>query len=187
MLVSNTHKFVYYHIPKTGGVSVRSLLDQYKTIGPEDYLSKVVHGCDPLHINQAQAKELYDLEGLQEFVIVRNPLSRLISMYGYGKNNDRFGSFSKFIQQVRMHYTNPCLSNFYNSQLSWISERTKILKFEEVIADPAEQFSFLGIKINNFPRENSAEGKYYPTKEEQEYCLDFLSDEYNRLNYTKEI
>ena len=186
MLVLRSLGAVFYHIPKTGGISVRSLLDQYKTIGPEDYRFRLKPGIDPLHINQKDAAQLYDIADLKEFVIVRDPLRRLVSMYGYGKNSTRFGSFGRFIQEVSRHYKNSYLSNFYDSQVNWITERTQVLKFEEVIKDPQRQLLFLGIDVTDFPAENSAEGKYMPTIEEQDYCLEFLDGEYTALNYTKE-
>lgn len=195
MLVSNTHKFVYYHIPKTGGVSARESLKQYQDIGPDDYvdrLSRKIGGrqvwfVDALHINQQQAHELYDLKDYIEFTIVREPLARLISLYNYGNNSTLFKSFNEFMHIVEKHYEKPNrLREIYNSQLYWITDKTVILKLEDVILNPTLEFQKVNIDVSSIAKENvSSKIKYKPTDNEIDYCLNFLTKEYEQLNYTK--
>ena len=195
MLISFEKKLVFFHIPKTGGVSVRSLLEKYKDIDKEDYshkLSRKIDGksvwlIDPLHINQKQAKELYDLDGYNEFTVVREPFERIVSLYNYGNNSMLFKSFSEFMKVVEKHYLRPnSYREIYNSQLYWITSNTMILKLEDIVLDPIGEFKKIDIDITVFPKENEAvKIKYKPTDEEKAYCLNFLVEEYERLNYSK--
>ena len=193
MLLSTSSGFVFFHIPKTGGVSTRSLLEKYKDIDYRDYAQTrhwehdLRNKYDPMHINQNQAKEMYDFSGLTEFTLVREPLQRLISLYNYGNQSRTFRSFDKFMRVVAKHYQSPTIyRELFNSQLYWITDKTIILKLEDVIKDPIKEFSKLNIDISTFKKINENEkSKYLPTSSEIDFCLDFLTEEYTRLNYKK--
>jgi hypothetical protein len=193
MLLSTSSGFVFFHIPKTGGVSTRATLEKYKDIDHGDY-SHTRHWeqdlrkkFDPMHINQIQAKEMYDLSKLTEFTLVREPLQRLVSLYNYGDQSRTFRSFDKFMRVVAKHYQSPTIyRELFNSQLYWITDKTIILKLEDVIKDPIKEFSKLNIDISTFKKINeNVKSKYLPTPSEIDFCLDFLTEEYTRLNYKK--
>jgi len=170
---------MFFHIPKTAGSSVRLALSEYSE--PVMILNQ---NFDPLHINQLWAKEYIDLPtDYKEFVIVREPLSRLISMFKYGYNQSRFGSFSNFCQRVAEHYTRPFLSNFYDSQLTWIensvTKNIKVFKLEEL----SSLGEYLEIKNFQLSRENVSSIDIDITPDEEKYCREFLSKEYEILGY----
>lgn len=187
MLISKRKNLVFFHIPKTGGISVRKVLQEYRDIGPEEYgiLLKGKKITDWLHINQKVGYSLYNLNGLQEFTVVREPLERLISLYNYGDFAYLFGSFSTFIKVVEKHFLKPsCYRTILNSQLYWITANTTILKLEDIIKDPKNEFKKLNLAVTEFQRENENKKiKYIPTEEERKYCLNFLQEEYIKLNY----
>ena len=193
MLLSTSSGFVFFHIPKTGGVSTRSLLEKYKDIDYRDYAQTrhwehdLRNKYDPMHINQNQAKEMYDFSGLTEFTLVREPLERLISLYNYGKQTRRLFKFDEFMRVVAKHYQSPTIyRELFNSQLYWITDKTIILKLEDIVKDPIKEFSKLNIDISTFKKINENEkSKYLPTSSEIDFCLDFLTEEYTRLNYKK--
>jgi len=184
MIISETKGFVFFHIPKTAGVSVRSVLEKYKTFGPKDYGFKLNHlRIDTLHINQDIAQTFYDINHLTEFVIVREPIERLISLYNYTRNSYRF-TFEEFLKVVAKHQEKPSvLKNLFNSQLDWIRDKTKILKFEDVVINTKHEFSKVDLDIEKIERINPANVSYTPSQNEIKICLSILKNEFNKLNY----
>ena len=186
MLISYSKKLVFFHIPKTGGVSIRKTLKPYQDVGPENY-QHMIKGRQPdnMHINQKIANTLYDLNGLTEFTLVREPLDRLISLYNYGFNAKLFESFDTYMKVVEKHYVQPSrYRQIYNSQLYWITDNTVILKLENVIKDSKSELEKINLSVTEFHKENDNKNiKYIPTIEESNYCLNFLNEEYIRLNY----
>ena len=185
MIISETKGFVFFHIPKTAGASVRSALDKYKTFGPDDYSHAInKHRIDTLHINQDIAQTFYNFAHLKQFVFVREPIERLISLYNYVQKSKRFDSFDEFTKVVSKHYEKPnALKNLFNSQLHWITDETKILKYEDLIIDTKKEFSKLDLDIEKLEVINVTNKSYMPNKTQIDVCLTFLKDEYNKLNY----
>jgi hypothetical protein len=194
MLLSTTNNFVFWHIPKTAGISIRATLEPYATTSAKDYISVVNSIVDPLHINQQDFLNL-NIGSIPnnyfEFVVVRNPLDRLVSMYNYGNNPARFGSFSNFAQRVAMHYHHRTMSNFYNSQLDWITnpitDQIHIFRFENL----DNELTNLCTKINVDKQPLVHYNKSVNVAErlsarEIEFCKDFLAEEYEVLNYQGE-
>jgi len=179
MLLSHSKRFMFFHIPKTAGTSVRLALAEHS-----EPLMILKQNFDPININQIHAKKFVSLPtDYKEFVIVREPLTRLISVFRYGNNPSKFGTFSNFCQRMKEHYTRPFLTNFYDSQLSWIENsitgNIKVFKLEDL--------SSLGeyLEIENFelPRENVNPINIDITPEERNFCLEFLKKEYEILGY----
>ena len=193
MVLSTLKRFVFWHIPKTAGVSLRSLLEQYATTKVVDYKS-LVNG-DPLHITQQDFLNLNIAtipKDYFEFVVVRNPLNRLVSMYSYGNNQERFGSFANFAQRVAMHYQHRTMSNFYNSQLDWINhpitDNLNIYKFEnlhKIADDLCAKISIDNQVLMHYNKSTSVVDRL--TAREVEFCRDFLAEEYEILNYQGEV
>lgn len=170
------------------------MLEPYATTSANDYISFVGGKADPLHINQQDFLNLNIgsiPNNYYEFTVVRNPLDRLISMYNYGNNPERFGSFANFAQRVAMHYQHCTMSNFYNSQLYWITnpltDKINIYKFEDL----AGEINDLFIKINvdkqplvHYNKSINVAGRL--SAREVEFCKNFLAEEYEVLNYQGE-
>jgi hypothetical protein len=99
MILSTKHKFIFWHIPKTAGTSVRERLE---TLGGDpDQLFKrqwITPGVTPrfwMHANQDDFKEDLSTLGLQvshyrEITFVRNPYHRAVSLYNYSKYRIKF-------------------------------------------------------------------------------------------------
>lgn len=164
---------------------MRKALTQFADIGPENYRQKFDWRVDPLHINQQQAQLYFDWSNLVEFVFVREPLDRLISLYTYTKRN--FESFEQFMIAVKNHFDEPSVfKEIFNSQLHWITDNTVILKYENLIKDTKLEFAKINLPIYSIDKLNITEkSKYIPNNKEKEFCLQFLSNEYDRLEYTK--
>lgn len=97
-MVSNKHKFIFVHIPKTAGVTISSILDDYCTLD-----EKKKHNMNP-HGQRNQISRYF------KFCFVRNPWDRFLSCYFYfrkygrkiandthsGEIVNRFDSFYEF-------------------------------------------------------------------------------------------
>jgi len=88
MVINEAHRFVFVHIPKCGGSSIREVLEKYNQ-WPHAGIPKVretpTHGIiDHGHIPLFTLKELYPVSfdqvcSYESFAIVRNPFDRFFS------------------------------------------------------------------------------------------------------------
>jgi len=124
MLVSYTHSFIFFHVAKVGGISIRHALAPY-TQEP----SRFKINCPPQKINnkpnplyaiwksalthatvvQTQAALPQEFDKFHKFAFVRNPWDWQVSMYHFllkQKNNQyyekicQFNSFKEYMQWV---------------------------------------------------------------------------------------
>jgi len=199
--MSTSQKFIFFHIPKNAGSSVRSIISQYCDISSQvlpytNYLTinNVFHNS--VHVKQLNVRSLIehlniDLKGYVEFVIVREPLNRLISLYNYNGINQGFKNFYQYAIDVAIGQKNQETRVTRHSQLSWITDpltdSVKIYKFENLDNDII--LNDLHINLNNFQRLNVNTNKKISletlSEKEIKFCLDFLSEEYETLGYNK--
>jgi len=83
MIVSNSHRFVFAHVPKTGGISMRAALGPFAD-GQSAVRRDTTHETLPSLIAREPR-----LAGHFKFAFVRNPWDRLVSFYVYARENLR--------------------------------------------------------------------------------------------------
>lgn len=86
MRISHQHRFVFFASPKTGSRSVRKLLDAYSEIHgkPADEVTEdfpFYNHMRPVELRDVFASRGWDFDDYFKFVMVRNPWSRLVSLY----------------------------------------------------------------------------------------------------------
>ena len=86
MRISHRHRFVFFASPKTGSRSVRKLLDTHAEIHgrPADEVNAdfpFYNHMRPLELRAVFDERGWDFDGYFKFVMVRNPWSRLVSLY----------------------------------------------------------------------------------------------------------
>jgi hypothetical protein len=86
MRISHQHRFVFFASPKTGSRSVRKLLDPHAEIHgrPAHELTAdfpFYNHMRPEELRDVFASRGWDFEDYFKFVMVRNPWSRLVSLY----------------------------------------------------------------------------------------------------------
>jgi hypothetical protein len=86
MRISHQHRFVFFASPKTGSRSVRKLLDPYAEIHgrPAHELTAdfpFYNHMRPVELRDVFASRGWDFEDYFKFVMVRNPWSKLVSLY----------------------------------------------------------------------------------------------------------
>lgn len=121
MLLSNRHQFLFVHIAKTGGSSVRSALGALCWRDPLQFPAFICHRLShftghrigvkfPRHAAVIAAKEMLSpahFDSLFKFAFVRNPWDRLVSAYHHFQReqqailqNQRIGEFRDFAQWI---------------------------------------------------------------------------------------
>lgn len=93
MLVSQSHQFVFVHMPRTGGTSIRQILTPYSTQGHSGRVNKLCSRLGlvpwnrryfPIHTTLRQAETILPKPMYKEyfkFGFVRNPWERMASHY----------------------------------------------------------------------------------------------------------
>jgi len=165
MIVSHTKKFVFIHIPKAGGTSVRTALEAYATVGVWQHQ---VNGLPPNTNRQlakhAKAHVLRDYlgeeawEDFYTFAFVRNPWDRLVSNYYYARKHKKSAKhqfamsmdFTGFIRWYRDH-TNVKEALRIDPQFAYVAESGRLIidqvcKFEKINNDFANVCTRLGIR-----------------------------------------
>ncbi len=79
MIVSRSRKFIFAHVPKTGGISIRAALEPFAD-GQADAHADTTHETLPAFL--ARHPETRDHF---KFAFVRNPWDRLVSFYFYAR------------------------------------------------------------------------------------------------------
>lgn len=189
MIISDEKKFVFLHIPKTAGSSLRKILTPYASEYPVTYRRILGH---PYHITQTEIVNCYadkDFSDYLEFFVVREPLQRLISIYNHGRQ-ELFGSFYKLALHVSSCKNNQESNFFYRSQLEWVRNplcgKSKYYKFEDTTlletVSSDLNVTFLDAHESNNEKTFTMENL---TDKELNFCMDFLSDEYEYFGYEK--
>jgi len=82
-MISRKHRFVFFHIPRTGGTSINKALSPFCEIAPNSSNPNPAHHP---HSNVLQIMEELgpDFDDFFKFAIVRNPWDRLVSIYLWG-------------------------------------------------------------------------------------------------------
>ncbi len=79
MIVSDSGRFVFTHVPKTGGISIRSVLEPFAD-GQSAVLRETAHETLPALLAREPRLGSYF-----KFAFVRNPWDRLVSFHAYAR------------------------------------------------------------------------------------------------------
>jgi hypothetical protein len=107
MRISHRHRFVFFASPKTGSRSVRKLLDAYAEIHgrPADQVTAdfpFYNHMRPVELRNVFASRDWDFDAYFKFVMVRNPWSRLVSLYEMFSFREG-GQLSRLRRQATRH------------------------------------------------------------------------------------
>jgi hypothetical protein len=136
VIISDSKKFLFFHIPKTAGQSISRGLLPYTGNTMKTFLSKFYSPTrkhDFLnynHVNQTIALDIYPelkdiCQNFFEFAFDRNPYPRVLSMYGQIKKNEQFTgvnyNLNKFINELQKYNDEAIFPINFNSQLFWLN------------------------------------------------------------------
>lgn len=183
MIISDERKFVFVHIPKCGGTSLRMLLDQYdtrdgaytnrieqhNTLGPLDYV----------HIPLCTMRDYFEnefdaLRNYRSFAIVRDPLSRFPSSLNQWLKNVKKqrvleldeGSILRLVEQKLVELNNnpepltPDMIHFRRQSdyifLDGVQIVEKLYKLENLDDEITLIGSYLGLDLDEITRANQS-------------------------------
>ena len=150
MIISDSHKFIFIHIPKCGGTSIRNILKNYDTrnnyFWMHDYLLGATHQdfkqpIDKAHMTIPIFKRLYpkDFDLIKEYTVftfVRNPVKRIVSSFWETRKN-LFAAYDKNQSDINEKIK---LQNIFNSYLSDIVHGISFLDLSFLHATPQNMF-----------------------------------------------
>ncbi len=140
MLYSNSHGFLYIHIAKTGGTSIKSVLKKLRKSDPLSLPQLIAYNLSgltkhriaakpPRHARAVTAKDLIlreDFESLFKFAIVRNPWDLQVSAFHH--LNREMPELAK-----RLGLTE------FGPFLRWNLDRDKALDYPSRFVDPLSE------------------------------------------------
>jgi hypothetical protein len=156
MIVSHRHRFVFAHVPKTGGISVRAALEPFAD-GQDAAARDTTHETLPALLVRRP-----DLAGHFKFAFVRNPWDRLVSFHAYARarlaptvpqmQGVDFGAMLRLLEAgapwlTRLHVMRP--------QREHVRGADFVGRFEYLDSDFAQVCARLGISAE-LPRKNAS-------------------------------
>ena len=163
-LINHDKKYIFLHIYKTGGMSLRQLLSGEEVIGSH---------CSAIDLKETLyntgKREVWD--EYFKFAVVRNPYDWMVSLIGYitrfpshGDHQQVSGmtmtEFLIFCRDVAMKRERPHGSNKYMTLTQFLCDKNKsllvdkVIKFENIDQEVSEMQKRLGISFNTLPKKN---------------------------------
>ncbi len=179
MIYSSSHNFVFVHIAKTGGQSIKQALLPYRELGKKTRVARLMSKLPlrrdpaelhyPPHVSAQWLRRRIGAERFDKafkFAIVRNPFDRLVSSYEYIRQSDwhhaheaakrmGFKEFLKYQKRRNLSYFRPQL--YYLSDSHGKLMVDKIYRFEEFGGVLEDVCARIGIpKPESVPHKNSS-------------------------------
>lgn len=183
-MISHSKRFVFCHIPRTGGTSFTEYLRVYCTkranLGKESGDFIEISHTPMWRIKKLYFGQNYNFDDYFKFAIVRNPYDRMVSLFEHNvqhRDNVRWeGKFANFLEEIDNDaHWNELMRFRYGQAIYWpakfyLTDRGKPM-FDEVI--PFERMNSilpdfirdkLGIRIpentnRKYPHVNKIEGR----------------------------
>ena len=164
MLVSDSHKFVFHHVPKTGGTSITAALAPYcnlwKGTLPEDK-----HGWQVKFHNvglHLPVKEVinsvsdYPRE-YYSFAFVRNPFEVIVSAW----DSNKYENFDRYVEHEIFTGLQICARR---SQYEYLTDNGTLLvdfvgRYENLSSDFYEVVGTIGVPLMILPKRNISKDK----------------------------
>jgi hypothetical protein len=188
MVYSQQKKFLFIHIQKTAGTTIRKVL----LAATDD--AKWLDGHYATHLSASWARMRLGIDhfsDLKTFAFVRNPFDRLVSWWADIKNSEKdlpgedalplahepnvlrldvlknCTSFEDFILYAPSRCSHEIAPWFSRNQLDWLSDRgnnilvKRIGRFENFQEEFLAILRWLNIENSELPYENKVEHKHY--------------------------
>lgn len=210
MLISFEKNFIFIHVPKTAGSSIRTILEQHsQQAGRTQWRRFLSH----LPVSENQHKAYFRVhdtarwlkrklpaetfDSFLKFAVVRNPYDYAVSTYLYSKKISRFSQryfaankdFYEFLRYLKRRKSIKPIS-----QLAWICDRNdrilvdKLLRFETLETDFAELCTELHISPpDSIPRLNTTDRVHYREyfgSRERQLADELFEKDLRMLNYS---
>ncbi len=181
-MINHKNKFIFIHIPKTGGRSIQHTL--LKKFNHDNNIHNIVHNP---HISLKDYKEYIGdkIYKYYTFAFVRNSYEKLVSEYFYCIrmnliNTSEFSSFKKFLMKGGMSYS---YEHHSKLQLDFIKDENIKISFIGNFKNINSDFQKICRNINapSLPllHKNKSTHCCY-TKYYDNDCIDYVNDLYHK-------
>lgn len=144
MLISDSHKFIFVHIRKAAGSSIRDGLIPVSIVQPKHAKSKIKSRILKVETNYqkfafrehspiSQAKNIMPkslYESYFKFAFVRNPYTRLVSAYEFIKRHPGHPRYKKVIKMDFYEYILYQSKRFDAHQINMLTDKNGILQMD---------------------------------------------------------
>jgi len=183
MFINHKHKFIFIHIPKNAGTSIRNSFDI------QGYDKKVVRRKYP-HYPCSSIKEYCGIEvwdSFYKFAIVRNPYERMVSYYHFHKS-PQYKYKSKAVNYSFSDWLRKGLdSNLTMTQNQYLDEEINQVGRLETLQDDFNLFcDSIGIPSYNLPKYNVSKHEHWETyysDEDKEIVYGIFQDDFDRFGF----
>lgn len=198
-MISLHNKFLFIHIPKTGGNSVAEFLlqysDSYKTDdekfdGVENFELRNKGMGGNKHSSLSFYENALDTDvfnGLYKFSTVRNPWDRAVSYYFFSTHSNKDEPINKSLFYEKLERLRP-VENYSSTSLGNFESIDFYLRFETLSEDMERVASFLGIPFKGLNKRNASKRNNYRQYYTEQELIDFVGDKYrneiDRFNYS---
>tara|TARA_B100001113_G_C20994642_1_gene572115 strand:+ start:318 stop:890 length:573 start_codon:yes stop_codon:yes gene_type:complete len=186
MFINHKHKFIFIHIPKTAGTSIRSSFDE------NGYDKKVVRKKYP-HSTCQEVKEYCGEKVWNEyykFTFVRNPFDRIVSFYHFHKSPQyKHPAGQERARLPLKEWIFTCKdSNVLHSQAYFVGDEKLdfVGRYENLHSDFNKVCMDIGIKPYTLPHYNKSKHdnwQHLLDKETQDYVHGIYRDDFNKFTY----
>jgi len=167
LLINRKYKWVFVHIPKTGGSSISHILNQ-------------VDGTESLQTHGSILEVKDNISDYFKFTIVRNPFTRFISEYFHQirkkETNKNFEFYIKQVDTKGLHLIPQ--SYFVNTELDKTRELNFIGRYENYIDEVKNIFQILNINQPIPHRNRNPIYDLHPNLNQEKYYSAFYSEEW---------
>lgn len=182
-VVSHKHKFIFIHVPRTGGTAFLSPFSVYwDLLGDSDH-TPIWHR----RIGYFKSKFPKEWRKYFKFAFVRNPLDRMISMWIIkGRKEEGFVDFMKSIK------ADPSREPFCRPQSHWIgdgSELDYVARFENYSRETAYLAGKIGFPLMHLDKVRVTPGRLhyadYYGQDALEVALHLCKQDMENFDYGK--
>lgn len=188
-IVSYTENFIFFHIPKCGGTSISNLIGDSRSIEP-----KLNH----THFTYLETQNIFKEKGMldwfnnaNKFSLVRNPFSRISSLFKYIKeqpthylhNRILNYDFTQFCYFLNNEGDDGIKSQFQHleNELGEIDKSVKILKLEEINNNLSEISNIIGKPIKEIPILNTTNYLFHTSMESNSIILNLFKKDFEQF------
>lgn len=206
-MISDKNKFLFIHIPRTAGTSIEKVLSKYSRplLGRKDKLQKFSdkhRRLDQYYVSNIMMD--IDIKEYNVFSIVREPLSRMKSIFKWGKeisvrkknrgwSSNTFnewvhsGEWKQGVKDKQKRYLMPA---FDTTQVKWISLdkveppfMARWFKFENLDTEWKNICELIGIK-EDLPRVHfTSRRKIESSNSSENIIRDYFKEDYEKFSY----
>ena len=171
-MVNYDYKFIFVHVPKTGGRSIEAALSTKEFGGHQD--PNFPYGLhSPHHPIKNYFSRVEDFASMFKFSFVRNPFSRILSEYFYVRRwegclckenfnfKEKYNTFKKFIRSGAIDVCSWEYHNILQTEMADPDYMDFIGRFENLQEDFNTICDKIGAPRKRLPHKNKTKHKHY--------------------------